>query len=178
VLLSAADTGTVEIMRRTGQSKPTVWRWQQRFMEEGVTGLLRDKTRPPGKPGGGGNQPGADQDRDGKPTRRDTLECAKRSASAHAASSGSGPGLKPHLVETFKVSNDPRFAEKLVDIVGLYLDPPDRALVLAVDEKSQIQALDRTQPGLPLKKGRAGTMTTSAPAPPRCSPRSTCWTAP
>ena len=68
-------------------------------------------------------------------------------------------GLKPHLVRSFKLSNDPAFAEKLVDVVGLYLDPPDRALVLSVDEKSQIQALDRTQPGLPLKKGRAGTMT-------------------
>jgi transposase len=68
-------------------------------------------------------------------------------------------GLKPHLLRSFKLSNDPAFTEKLIDIVGLYLDPPDRALVLAVDEKSQIQALDRTQPGLPLKKGRAGTMT-------------------
>ncbi len=68
-------------------------------------------------------------------------------------------GLKPHLTRTFKVSNDPNFAEKVVDIVGLYLDPPDKALVLCVDEKSQIQALDRTQPGLPMKKGRAATMT-------------------
>src|SRR6266487_3139674 len=64
-------------------------------------------------------------------------------------------GLKPHRVETFKISNDPQFAEKLEDIVGLYLNPPEHALVLCVDEKSQIQALDRTQPGLPLKKGRA-----------------------
>ncbi len=68
-------------------------------------------------------------------------------------------GLKPHLVKPFKVSNDPDFAEKVEDIVGLYLDPPERAIVLSIDEKSQIQALDRTQPGLPLKKGRAGTMT-------------------
>ena len=68
-------------------------------------------------------------------------------------------GLKPHLVETFKVSRDKNFAAKLEDVVGLYLDPPDRALVFCVDEKSQIQALDRTQPGLPMKKGRAGTMT-------------------
>ena len=68
-------------------------------------------------------------------------------------------GLKPHLVRTFKASNDPDFAKKVEDIVGLYLDPPEKALVLAVDEKSQIQALDRTQPGLPIKKGRAGTMT-------------------
>jgi len=68
-------------------------------------------------------------------------------------------GLKPHLVRTFKLSNDPKFCEKVQDIVGLYLNPPDKALVLCVDEKSQIQALDRTQPGLPMKKGRAGTMT-------------------
>ena len=67
--------------------------------------------------------------------------------------------LKPHLVKTFKISRDPHFVEKLHDVVGLYLNPPDKALVLCVDEKSQIQALDRTQPGLPLKKGRCGTMT-------------------
>jgi len=68
-------------------------------------------------------------------------------------------GLKPHVTKGFKVSNDPKFEEKVTEIVGLYLDPPDRAVVLCVDEKSQIQALDRTQPGLPLKKGRAATMT-------------------
>jgi hypothetical protein len=68
-------------------------------------------------------------------------------------------GLKPHLTRPFKLSNDPKFAEKVVDIVGLYLNPPDKAVVLCVDEKSQIQALDRTQPGLPMKKGRAQTMT-------------------
>src|SRR6202030_1756396 len=68
-------------------------------------------------------------------------------------------GLKPHLVETFKVSTDPHFAEKLEAVVGLYLNPPEHSLVLCCDEKSQVQALDRTQPGLPLKKGRAGTMT-------------------
>ena len=68
-------------------------------------------------------------------------------------------GLKPHLVRTFKLSKDPKFEEKLVDVVGLYLDPPEKALVLCVDEKSQIQALDRTQKGLPMKKGRCGTMT-------------------
>jgi transposase len=71
----------------------------------------------------------------------------------------SGHGLKPHLVKTFKLSNDPRFEEKLTDVVGLYLNPPEKAIVLCVDEKSQIQALDRTQPGLPIKRGRAGTMT-------------------
>ena len=71
----------------------------------------------------------------------------------------SARGLKPHLVKTFKLSNDPHFEEKLIDVVGLYLNPPDKAVLLCMDEKSQIQALDRTQPGLPLKKGRAGTMT-------------------
>jgi transposase len=71
----------------------------------------------------------------------------------------SARGLKPHRVETFKLSNDPAFEDKLVDVVGLYLNPPDKAVVLCMDEKSQIQALDRTQPGLPMKKGRAGTMT-------------------
>ena len=84
-------------------------------------------------------------------------------------------GLKPHLVRTFKVSNDPHFADKLEDIVGLYLNPPANALVFSVDEKSQIQALDRTQPGLPIKKGRAGTMTHdykrhgTTPCSPRCA---------
>ena len=68
-------------------------------------------------------------------------------------------GLKPHRVRTFKLSTDPRFTEKLTDVVGLYLNPPEKALVLCVDEKSQIQALDRTQPSLPMKRGRAGTMT-------------------
>src|SRR3982074_3181803 len=68
-------------------------------------------------------------------------------------------GLKPHRVRTFKLSNDPRFTEKLTDVVGLYLNPPERALVLSVDEKSQIDALHRTQPTLPMKPGRAGTMT-------------------
>jgi hypothetical protein len=71
----------------------------------------------------------------------------------------SARGLKPHLVRTFKLSNDRRFDEKLIDVVGVYLNPPDKAVVLCVYEKSQIQALDRTQPSLPLKKGRAGTMT-------------------
>src|SRR5262249_12458745 len=71
----------------------------------------------------------------------------------------SAHGLKPHQVKTFKLSNDPKFAAKVQDVVGLYIDPPEHALVLSVDEKSQIQALDRTQPGLPMKKGRCGTMT-------------------
>ena len=80
--------------------------------------------------------------------------------------------LKPHRVKSFKLSRDARFLEKLTDVVGLYLNPPDQALVLCVDEKTQIQALDRTQPGLPMKKARLGTnlTITSATAPPVCSP--------
>src|SRR5437763_7118593 len=87
--------------------------------------------------------------------------------------------LQPHRLRTFKRSKDPAFAEKVEDIVGLYMRPPAHAVVLSIDEKSQIQALDRTQPGLPLKPGKCGTMThiTSATARPPCSPPSTCSTA-
>jgi transposase len=166
VLLSGEGVGTMEIMRRTGQSKPTVWRWQARFAAEGVAGLLRDKTRPPGR------QPLASSVVEQVVTKTTTErppDATHWTARAMARAVGiavssvqkiwQAHGLKPHLVRRFKLSNDPAFAEKLVDIVGLYMNPPDRALVLAVDEKSQIQALDRTQPGLPLKRGRAGTMT-------------------
>lgn len=166
VLLTGDGVGTMEIMQRTGQSKPTVWRWQARFAEAGVDGLLRDKTRPPGK------KPlsaAVVQQVVVKTTTERPADATHWSARAMAKAVGiavssvqkiwQAHGLKPHLVRTFKLSNDPNFEAKLVDIVGLYLNPPDRALVLSVDEKSQIQALDRTQPGLPLKKGRAGTMT-------------------
>jgi transposase len=154
------------IMRRVGKSKPTVWRWQERYLEEGVEGLLRDRDRGSGKP-----------PLDAavkslvlvKTTREKPPNGTHWSLRSMARAVGIGHtsvqriwaehGLKPHLVSTFKVSNDPKFAEKLEDVVGLYLNPPDKALVLSVDEKSQIQALDRTQPGLPMKKGRAGTMT-------------------
>jgi transposase len=128
--------------------------------------LLRDKTRPPGK------KPLSDalvRQVVTKTTTEKPPAATHWTARAMARAVGiavssvqkiwQGHGLKPHLVRTFKLSNDPAFEEKLVDIVGLYLDPPAKALVLSVDEKTQIQALDRTQPGLPLKKGRAGTMT-------------------
>ena len=88
-----------------------------------------------------------------------TMAKAQGVSSATVQRIWSARGLKPHLVKTFKLSNDPRFDEKLIDVVGLYLNPPDKAVLLCMDEKSQIQALDRTQPGLPMKKGRAGTMT-------------------
>ncbi len=166
VLLTADGAGTMAITRQTGQSKPTVWRWQKRFMEEGVVGLLRDKTRPPGrKP----LAPAVIAQVLSKTTAERPPNATHWSAPQMARAVGISvrsvqriwdkAKLKPHLTRSFKLSNDPHFEEKLVDIVGLYLNPPDKALVLSVDEKSQIQALDRTQPGLPLKKGRAGTMT-------------------
>lgn len=145
VLLSADGVGTMQIMRRTGQSKPTVWRWQERFAVEGVAGLLRDKTRPPGKkplPASVIQQVVTRTTTQKPPAATHWSARAMAKAVGIATSSvqkiWQAHGLKPHLVRSFKLSNDPAFAEKLVDIVGLYLDPPDRALVLSVDEKSQI----------------------------------------
>jgi transposase len=153
-------------MRRTGKSKTCVWRWQERFAEDGVDGLLRDKTRPSRIP-----PLGADvyeevvaltlDDPPGEVTHwtADTMaEAAGISASA-VRRIWKAHGLQPHRWRQFKLSNDPRFVEKLRDVVGLYVNPPAHAIILSVDEKSQIQALDRTQPGLPMKKGRMGTMT-------------------
>lgn len=166
VLLSADGLGTNAIMAATGKSKTCVWRWQERFMEEGVDGLLRDKTRPPGTPP-------VSKERTEEVVRL-TLEPPPHEAThwtgrAMATAVGlavstvqeiwKAHGLAPHRWRRFKLSNDPAFAEKLHDVVGLYVDPPAHAVVLSVDEKSQIQALDRTQPGLPLKKGRGATLT-------------------
>ena len=167
IILATADGhGTFEIMRRARTSKPTVWRWQQRYLDEGVAGLKHDKTRPSRVP------PLPMETRlkvIAKTVQETPPNATQWSRALMAEAMGISPssvgriwaeaGLKPHLVKGFKVSNDPMFEEKVTDIVGLYLDPPDRAVVLCVDEKSQIQALDRTQPGLPLKKGRAATMT-------------------
>jgi transposase len=167
IILATADGyGTAEVMRRSGRSKPVVWRWQERFMQEGVDGLLRDKTRKPGKPPlppeavrrvvdlALGPPPGETTHWTGRMLAKAagiSLRSVQRILEAHQ--------LATHRIRTFKLSNDPKFAEKVRDIVGLYVDPPAHAVVLSVDEKSQIQALDRTQPGLPLKPGRAGTMT-------------------
>src|SRR6202795_1097581 len=167
IILATADgCGTAEVMRRSGKSKPVVWRWQARFMAEGVEGLTRDKTRTPGKQPLStdtvqrvvdlalGPPPGEETHWTGRMLAKAagvSLRSVQRILEAHQ--------LAPHRIRTFKLSNDPEFAEKLRDIVGLYVDPPAHAVVLSVDEKSQIQALDRTQPGLPMKKGRAGTMT-------------------
>jgi len=167
IILHSADRLPVQqVARRAGASRPAVWRWQRRFAEQGVDGLLREKPRRPGKP----------------PLPRETVEkvvaltcsappgeASHWTGRAMAAAMGIGlssvqriwkaHGLQPHRIRTFKRSNDPEFAAKLRDIVGLYMDPPAHALVLSIDEKSQIQALDRSQPGLPLKPGKCATMT-------------------
>jgi transposase len=168
VLLSGRGLGTNAIMREARVSKPAVWRWQDAFMEGGVARLLKDKGKGPkaGKP------PISAEVRLAivtKTAKEKPANATHWSARTMADEMGVGHrsvqriwqehGLKPHLTRTFKLSNDPKFAEKVVDIVGLYLNPPHKAVVLCVDEKSQIQALDRTQPGLPMKKGRAETMT-------------------
>jgi transposase len=166
VLMWAEGAGLTAIVRATGKTKRTAYRWRDRYAARGVEGLKRDASRPGRKaplsaamiervvhmtlhekpPGG---------------THWSVRKLAKTVGLSHSSVQRiwAAHGLKPHLTKTFKLSNDPKFSEKVTDIVGLYLDPPEKALVLCVDEKSQIQALDRTQPGLPLKKGRAGTMT-------------------
>ena len=166
VLLSAERATITAIVRATGKCKRTVMRWRERYLAQGAEGLARDASRPGRKP----PLTAAQIARVVEMTLHATPPAATHwSARTLARAVGlshtsvqriwAAHGLKPHLVATFKLSNDPRFVEKVEDVVGLYLDPPDRALVLSVDEKSQIQALDRTQPGLPLKKGRCATMT-------------------
>ena len=166
VLFSADGVGTNEIMRRTGKSKTCVWRWQERFMQEGYDGLLRDKTRPSRiRPLGSNITEHVVMLTQADPPAEATHWTSVMMAKVVDISASSvqriwrAHGLQPHRVKQFKLSTDPQFVGKLRDIVGLYVDPPAHAVVLSVDEKSQIQALDRTQPGLPMKKGRAGTMT-------------------
>jgi transposase len=166
VLLSAEKLSVLEVSRRSGISRPNVWRWQQRFAEEGVGGLLRDKTRKPGR------TPLAPE----TVARILALPCSEPPGevthwTGRAVAKAVGVSLRavqriwdasrlqPHRIRTFKKSNDPAFAEKVEDVVGLYMHPPAHAVVVSIDEKSQIQALDRTQPGLPLKPGKCGTMT-------------------
>ncbi|MGI9506451.1 MAG: IS630 family transposase [Geminicoccaceae bacterium] len=166
ILHSSDRLNVAEIARLSGVSRPAVWRWQRRFAEAGIDGLLREGSRKPGKP----PMPDADVQRlialtcsepPGEVTHWTgramakvmgvSLRTVQRVWKAHK--------LQPHRLRTFKRSNDPDFVTKLEDIVGLYMAPPAHALVLSIDEKSQIQALDRTQPGLPLKPGKCGTMT-------------------
>ena len=172
--------------RQARPGRPAVWRWQRRFAAAGVDGLLRDATRKPGKAPLGdptvhrvvgltcSEPPGEATHWTGRALAK-TAAISLRSVQRIWASHG----LQPHRSRTFKRSNDPEFAAKPEDIVGLYVDPPAHSLVLSIDEKSQIQALDRTQPGLPLKPGKAGTMTHDyvRNGITTCSPRATSSTA-
>jgi transposase len=166
LLLAGEGLANARIAEQVGVTAVTVRAWREQFTTEGLRrfGQVRQ---------GRGRKPSISKEtveeivrltQQTRPEGATHWSC--RSMAEHMGISPatvqriwSARGLKPHLVETFKLSDDPRFEEKLVDVVGLYLNPPDRAVVLCMDEKSQIQALDRTQPSLPLKRGRAGTMT-------------------
>lgn len=166
ILLAAKDMQNFEIAEELGTSRQTVGLWRRRFAEHGIPGIEKDAPR-------GGRPPEVrrevealiiqktTQETPENATHWSTRSLAKEMGITHSMVHRvwKANGLKPHLVKTFKVSNDPKFEEKLLDVVGLYLNPPEHALILSVDEKSQMQALDRTQPGLPIKKGRCGTMT-------------------
>lgn len=166
VLLAAGGKQDKEIAPILGITAQKVARWRNRFLDSGMVGIEKDAPRP-------GRTPSIAAAKVKKvihmTTREKPANATHWSTRTMAAAVGISEatvrriwhkhGLKPHLMETFKISTDPNFAEKLEAIVGLYLNPPEHALVLCCDEKSQIQALDRTQPGLPLKRGRAGTMT-------------------
>jgi transposase len=166
ILMAANGMQSQEIARVLGLSRPTVQLWRQRFLALRLTGLEKDAPRP-------GRLPKI-PDRKVRRIVEATLHSKPENAthwSTRLMARAQGVSeatvrriwhqhqLKPHLTKTFKLSRDKQFVEKLYDVVGLYLNPPDKSLVLCVDEKSQIQALDRTQPGLPLKKERCGTMT-------------------
>jgi len=166
VLLAADRKENREIAAETGFTKPTVGLWRTRFVTERIAGIEKDAPR-------GGRRPTRANRLARRILERTTqtkpLNATHWSVRTMAQEVGASPtmvhriwrahNLQPHRIRTFKISRDPHFVEKVTDIVGLYLNPPERALVLCADEKSQIQALDRTQPGLPLKPGRCGTMT-------------------
>jgi transposase len=166
VLMTADGCGTMAIRAATGKGKPTIWRWQERYMKAGLDGLLRDAPRGKAFAAITPEQVARVVDLTLHATPLGATHWTLRSMARTVGLAPSSVhriwqqhGLKPHKVETFKLSNDPLFVDKVRDIVGLYIDPPEHAIVLSVDEKSQIQALDRTQPGLPMKPGRAATMT-------------------
>ena len=167
VLLAATGMSDKDIAQKLLTDRRVSARWRARFLCAGVDGLMQDATRP-GRPRTAREAGNVEE------VVRITLEetppgathWSTRSLAEHLGTNAStvariwrAHGLKPHRVESFKLSNDPHFVEKLEDIVGLYLNPPEHALVLCCDEKTQIQALDRTQPGLPLKRGRGTTLT-------------------
>lgn len=166
VLAASRDLQNWEIAEELGVTRETVGRWRSRFAENGVDALMKDLPR-------GGRHPAKRLKVESRIIRVTTQKCPKNAThwSTRTLAKELGVtqsmvhrvwksnGLKPHLVKTFKISNDPRFEEKLRDVVGLYLNPPENALVLSADEKTSVQALDRTQPSLPLVKGRCGTLT-------------------
>jgi transposase len=163
ILLAAENADNLEIAAKLGISRQTVARWRTRFLKSGIAGIERDAPRP-----GRSRKLNCEeivrkttQERPQNATHWSTRSMARAAGVSEASVRRvwHAHGLKPHRVEVFKLSNDPQFTEKLEDVVGLYLNPPEHAIVLSVDEKSQIQALDRTQPGLPMKKGRGATMT-------------------
>ena len=165
-LLAREGRSNRQIARELNISRPTVILWREHFVQAGVAGIEHE---PPRKP--------SSRRLDAERSRRivettlhsspkDATHWSTRSLARHLGLSHmsvarvwEANGLQPYRIKTFKLSRDKHFVEKLTDVVGLYLNPPDKALVFCVDEKSQIQALDRTQPGLPLKRGRCGTMT-------------------
>jgi transposase len=166
LLLAAEGLANTAIAARVGVSPSSVVSWRERFSAEGLAKFAQVRK-------GRGRRPEIPQEKideivrltqESRPEGETHWSC-RTMARATGVSAATvqrvwhARGLKPHLVENFKLSNDKRFEEKLVDVVGLYMGPPDKAVVLCIDEKSQIQALDRTQPSLPMKKGRAGTMT-------------------
>jgi transposase/transcriptional regulator with XRE-family HTH domain len=167
IVLRAAEGRTnQQIAGELGMTRQKVARWRERFVQEGRTGLEQDAPGRGRKPTYGSQKRAQIVERTLHSRPPQATQWSVRSLAKALGLSFStvarvwrAHGLKPHLVRTFKISKDPHFAEKLEDIVGLYLNAPEHALVLCCDEKSQVQALDRTQPGLPLKKGRAGTMT-------------------
>jgi len=166
LLLAADGVANTRIAEQVGVNPSTVRAWRTRFAEEGLAKLGRVRA-------GRGRKSTIAQDtieeiveltRNSKPAGQTHWSCRTMAARVGVSPATvqrvwAARGLKPHLVKTFKLSNDPRFEEKLIDVVGLYVNPPDNALVLCLDEKSSVQALDRTQPSLPIKKGRAATMT-------------------
>ena len=166
VILAAQGRQDTEIAEELAITRQKVSRWRRRYLDFGIEGLEKDAPRPGRKKQISERKIKAivrktTQEKPRNATHWSTRLMAKEAKVSEATVRRiwKAHGLKPHLIRTFKLSNDKQFVEKVEDIIGLYLSPPENALVLSCDEKSQIQALDRTQPGLPLKKGRAGTMT-------------------
>ena len=166
VLAAAAGQSDVAIAAGLGVSRPTVILWRQRFAGQGLEGLWRIAPGRGRKPTYSAEQVKSliDATLQSQPKGRTHWSCRLMAQQQGLSKSTVSKiwrshNIKPHRVKRFKLSRDPKFLEKLTDVVGLYLNPPEQAIVLCVDEKSQIQALQRTQPGLPMKKGRCGTMT-------------------